>query len=284
MEVVEIQDTAPQEEAISVVVDRLPDADLRQNQSPVTTRIKSVFEAAVALVLGCFNVMFAVRRGEEDRRWVVEPANIQTTISYEEDLDSIKVDHPTAPDLQLEQSAVSSDYKSVIQLTVALAFVGGSFGAMYAVPGGVNEAGRAVMGDSIGFIIFLITDMVALLASLLVTMIVATVSEISAKMEYLIRMSLWAAGVSFIMTFHAAAYVVALPKHNWIVLCFGGAVAIALILLLLYRLSTMFHQVSKTSIKGNGGMRFPYVLEGGHLTRDSRRGQLIKKEEKISTY
>ncbi|GLJ27936.1 hypothetical protein SUGI_0548710 [Cryptomeria japonica] len=255
MEVVEIQDTAPPDEAISVVVDQLPDADIVLNQSPMG-------------------------RGEDERRSTVELiglANIQQPmVSNGENPDSIAVDQLTAPEHQREESPVSSDYKSVIQ--VALAFAGGSFAAMYAVPGGVNEAGRAVMGDTIGFIVFLISDMVASLAALAVAMALANVSRLSPKMDYFIRIILWVGGGSLILSFHAAAYVVVLAEHKWIVLCFGGAVAIALALLLLYCLSTLFHQVSRRSMIGNGGMYFLDGLEGGHFSRDSTRGgQVIKR-------
>lgn len=119
-------------------------------------------------------------------------------MSNEENLDSFAVDRLTAPKHHLEESPVSSDYKSVIQ--VALAFLGGSFGAMYAMPGGVNEAGSAVMGDPIGFIIFLIIGMVALLVALVVAMILATMSRLSPKMDYFIRITLWVAGGSVILS------------------------------------------------------------------------------------
>ncbi|GLJ21562.1 hypothetical protein SUGI_0399810 [Cryptomeria japonica] len=66
---------------------------------------------------------------------------------------------------------------------------------MLAVPGGVNEIGRAVMGDTIGFNVFLVTDMVALLAALALAM---TVSNTSAKMDYLIRITLRAVAACFI--------------------------------------------------------------------------------------
>ncbi|GLJ27931.1 hypothetical protein SUGI_0548600 [Cryptomeria japonica] len=145
-----------------------------------------------------------------------------------------------APNLQLEQSTVRSHSKSLIQVTVALVLAGGSFAAMYAVPGGVNDAGRAVMGDAVAFNVFLIADTLAFLASLAICMIVATVSHISPKMEYLISIALWATAVCFFLSFQASAYVVVHPNNKWIVLCFGGAVTIAFLLLLLYRLSTMF--------------------------------------------
>ncbi|GLJ27927.1 hypothetical protein SUGI_0548550 [Cryptomeria japonica] len=172
-----------------------------------------------------------------------------TTVSDEENPGSIAVDQLKAREHQLEESPVSSDYKSVIQ--VALAFAGGSFAAMYVVPGGVNEAGRAVMGDTVGFIVFLITDMVALFAVLAVAMVLVTASRLSPTVDYFIRISLWVAGGSLILTFHAAAYVVVLAKHKWIVLCFGGAVAIAFALLILYRLSTMFHQRDQLFVVSN---------------------------------
>ncbi|GLJ27929.1 hypothetical protein SUGI_0548580 [Cryptomeria japonica] len=279
--VVEIQDTAPQQEAVFVVVDRLPDADLRLNQSLVTSsRIKSITQAVVALVVRCFTLMFVVRRGEDEGRSAVELVGPeQTTVSNEENPDSIVVDQLKAREHQLEESPISSDYTSVIQ--VALVFVGGSFAAMYAVLGGVNEAGRAVMGNTVGFIVFLIMDMVALLAALAVAMILVTASRLSPKVDYFIRINLWVAGGSLILSFHAAAYVVVLAKHKWAIMCFGGVVAIAFALLILYRLSTMFHQVSRTSIVGNRGMLFLDRLDGGHFSRDSTRGGQIIKRGKI---
>ncbi|GLJ27933.1 hypothetical protein SUGI_0548640 [Cryptomeria japonica] len=205
------ENAAPQEEPVSsVAIDQLPHAD-------VTSKIKSLFQVAVNLVvIGYFAVMLAVGRGEDQGRRAVET-------------DMIQVDQSAAQDLQLEQSAAASNSKAVLQVTVALVFAGGSFAAMYAVPGGLNEAGRAVMGNTVAF-----------LGSLAVAMIVATVSHISPKMEYFIRITLRGTAVCFILSFHASGYVVVIPTHKWIVLCFGGVVTIAFSLLLLYRLSIMF--------------------------------------------
>ncbi|GLJ27906.1 hypothetical protein SUGI_0547960 [Cryptomeria japonica] len=188
-------DTAPQEE---------PD---------LTSKIKYVIQ----MVVGCFTVMLAVRRGEDEEQGAVEDielAMIQTGMSNEEDPDSNEADQLPATDLRLNQSAVTRNSKSLIQGTVALVFEAGSFAVMYAVPGGVNELGRAVMGDTIGFNVFLVADTLTFFASLAVAMIVATVSHMSAKMSYFISITLWAAAVCFVLTFLAAAYVVVFPNHK----------------------------------------------------------------------
>ncbi|GLJ27923.1 hypothetical protein SUGI_0548450 [Cryptomeria japonica] len=206
------EDTAPQEHG------QLSTADLQVEQS-------------------------AVYRAEDDGRRAVERiqlGNIQIMVSDEEDPDSNGADQSTATDIRLEQYAVRNNSKYFIQVTVALVLVGGSFTVMLAVPGGVNEAGRAVMGHTIAFNIFLVANMLSFHASLAVSMIVATVSHISADTDYFVRISLWAAAVFFDLSFHAAAYVVVLSYQKWIVLCLGGEAIIALALLLLYRL---FYQV-----------------------------------------
>ncbi|GLJ27912.1 hypothetical protein SUGI_0548170 [Cryptomeria japonica] len=170
---------------------------------------------------------------EESDSVMVEPAHVQAVVFDEITPDSTEVKQSTAPDLRLDQSPVTNNSKYATQVTMAVAFAGGSFAVMSQIPGRVNNVGRAVMDN-----------MVALHASLAVGMIVATVSHISAEMEYLISMSLWAAAVCFDLTFHAALYVVLLPKHRWIVLCSGAAVTIALACLLLHRFYTTLYQVS----------------------------------------
>ncbi|GLJ20928.1 hypothetical protein SUGI_0382040 [Cryptomeria japonica] len=215
----------------------------RLNQTPVTSKIKSVITRAVTLVVGCFTVMLPVRTGEDDRQRAVEPiepAMLQV---------SNEVGESTAPDLRLEQSPVTSNST----LTVALAFAGASFAAMYNVPGGWNQLGRAAMCETISFNVFLIADMLAFHASFAVCVIVATES---AKMDYLIRITLWAAAMCFPLAFHATAYVIVVPNHKWIVLCFGCAVTIVLALLLLYRLSTIFYSVIKAIWYGSLGSFF----------------------------
>ncbi|GLJ27925.1 hypothetical protein SUGI_0548490 [Cryptomeria japonica] len=115
-------------------------------------------------------------------------------------------------DVRLEQSAVSSSSKAAIQVTVALVIVGGSFAAMYTMPGGVNESGKAVMGDTIAFIVFLVADMLSFHSSLAVVMAMATVSHIIAKIDYLICIVLWTAAVCLALTFHASVFVVVLTN------------------------------------------------------------------------
>ncbi|GLJ27910.1 hypothetical protein SUGI_0548090 [Cryptomeria japonica] len=181
---------------------------------------------------------------EESDSVMVEPAHVQAVVFDEITPDSTEVKQSTAPDLRLDQSPVTNNSKYATQVTMAVAFAGGSFAVMSQIPGGVKNVGRAVMDNTIGFNLFLVANMVALHASLAVGMIVATVSHISAEMEYLISMSLWAAAVCFDLTFHAALYVVLLPKHRWIVLCSGAAVTIALACLLLHRFYTTLYQVS----------------------------------------
>ncbi|GLJ27935.1 hypothetical protein SUGI_0548680 [Cryptomeria japonica] len=176
----------------------------------------------------------------------------QTTVSDEEDPHSIEVDQSMAEDVRLEQSAVASSSKAAIQVTVALVIVGGSFAAMYTMPGRVNESGKAVMGDTIAFIVFLVANTLAFHASLAVVMIVATVSHIIAKIDYLIHIVLWTVAVCLALTFHASAFVVVLPNQQWIVLCFRVVATIELALLLLYCFPTEFY--SRISTTGNGGI------------------------------
>ncbi|GLJ27907.1 hypothetical protein SUGI_0548000 [Cryptomeria japonica] len=147
-----------------------------QEEPDLTSKIKYVIQ----MVVGCFSVPLPVQGGEEEGRGPVGDIELGM---IQEDPDSNEADQSPATDLRLEQSSVTSDSKSVIPVTVALVLAGGSFGVIYKVPGGLNELGRAVMGHTIGFNVFLVADALTFFASLAVAMIVATVSHISAKMD-----------------------------------------------------------------------------------------------------
>ncbi|XP_059077690.1 uncharacterized protein LOC131876408 [Cryptomeria japonica] len=211
--------------------DPLPAADLQPNQSLLTSRIKSFIHAAMTLV------GWLPRGQEEERIVVLGAASAFSRESVEPDMILIGVPIKVIA----REQPVTSMSKSAIQVAMAVALVGASFTVMLAVPGGVNDSGTAVLGDTIALNVFFVMDTLALHASLTVGMMVATMSQISSKVEYLICITLWVAAVCFILAFHAAAYVVMFPDLRWIVLISGGIVAIPLALLSIFHLSTMFY-------------------------------------------
>ncbi|GLJ20245.1 hypothetical protein SUGI_0367430 [Cryptomeria japonica] len=145
------------------------------------------------------------------------------------------------PDIRIEEDALNqleasqpqhapseSKRKSIIEVAVAL--FGASLTLMLAMPGGMDERGRVILGSTISFNLFLVTDMLALVASLAVGMILAFGPPW--KVGWLVEIIMWVAAACFLLALLAAGFVVMIPAVKWIVVSFivaGGMVVAFLI-------------------------------------------------------
>ncbi|GLJ20246.1 hypothetical protein SUGI_0367460 [Cryptomeria japonica] len=147
---------------------------------------------------------------------------------------SATADAPTEEDRSpLNQSDCSpskSRRKSIIEVAVAL--FAASLTLMLAMPGGMDERGRVILGNTISFNVFLLTDMLALVVSLAIAMILAF--DPPRKVGWLMEIIMWVAAASFLSALMAAGFVLKIHAMKWIIVSFVGAAAM-LVAVLIYR-------------------------------------------------
>eukprot|EP01018_Ginkgo_biloba_P040833 Gb_06243 [translate_table: standard] len=144
--------------------------------------------------------------------------------------------HGIAKELrELHKEGVKNAANTITVVAVLIATV--TFTAVFTVPGGLKNdgpyEGTAIMAKTIAFKVFLISDTVALFASLMIVLILVTVvpfqKRMLMKLLFFSNKVMWVALGCTATTFISAAYVVVAPKAKWlaIAVCASGAGSMA---------------------------------------------------------
>lgn len=118
---------------------------------------------------------------------------------------------------KLHREGINNATNSITVVAVLFATV--AFAAIFSVPGGDANNGRAVVASSYSFRIFFIFNAVALFTSLAVVVVQITLVRGETKAERrvveVINKLMWLASICTSVAFMAASYIVVGKKHKW---------------------------------------------------------------------
>ncbi|KAK9079273.1 hypothetical protein SSX86_000943 [Deinandra increscens subsp. villosa] len=161
---------------------------------------------------------------------------------------------------KLHREGINNATNSVTVVAVLFATV--AFAAIFTVPGGDDDNGRAVMAHSPSFQVFFIFNAIALFTSLAVVVVQITVVRGEIKSERrvvgVINKLMWLASVCTTVAFISSSYIVMGRHHRWaaVLVTVSGAVTMAGVLgVMTYYVvkSKKLRRVRRKSKAGGGG-------------------------------
>ncbi|XP_027069764.1 ankyrin repeat-containing protein ITN1 [Coffea arabica] len=132
---------------------------------------------------------------------------------------------------KLHRAGINNATNSVTVVAVLFATV--AFAAIFTVPGGDDDNGRAIIVGSVSFKVFFISNAIALFTSLAVVVVQITVVRGEIKSERrvveVINKLMWLASICTTVAFIASSYIVVGRHHRWaaILVTVTGAVIMA---------------------------------------------------------